>query len=134
MCLVEVKTGKMKNRGRKIGWKMLFSTVWLGKENKKDRKPGRKFSLLSPHFFILPNWEEKLERKVLSQHFYTNTLFPPTFIHDLMTLSPTPLDDFCPQTILITFASSHLTFTAHQHPTVQVLFSLSFFFFFFFST
>ena len=54
---------------------------------------------------------------------------PPTFIHDLMTLSPTPPDDFCPQTILITFASSHLTFTAQQYPTIQVLF-----FFFFFST
>ena len=28
-----------------------------------------------PTFFILPNREEKLERKVLSQHFYPNTPF-----------------------------------------------------------
>ena len=44
------KIGRMENRGRKIGWKMLFSTVWEGKENAKDRKPGWQFSLLGPKF------------------------------------------------------------------------------------
>ena len=39
----------------------------------KTKNPEKVFSL-RPTFFILPNWEEKLERKVLSQHFYTNTL------------------------------------------------------------
>ena len=38
VCLVGVKTGKMENRKRKIWWKMLFSTIWLRKENKRDRK------------------------------------------------------------------------------------------------
>ena len=71
VCLVGMKTGRMENRERKIGRKILFSTVWLGKENGEDIKPGRNFSLPSPHL----NREEKLERKVLSQHFYTNTLF-----------------------------------------------------------
>ena len=49
-CLVG--EGKL---GRQKTWKKVFS-------------PG-------PTFFILSNREEKLERKVLSQHFYTNTLF-----------------------------------------------------------
>ena len=50
LCLVGMKTGRMKNRERKILWKMKFSTVWLGKENGEDRKPKRMFSLPSPHF------------------------------------------------------------------------------------
>ena len=50
LCLVGVKTGRIENRRRKIGWKTLFSTVWLGKKNGEDRKSRRKFSLLSLHF------------------------------------------------------------------------------------
>ena len=50
VCLVGVKTERMKNKERKIGWKMLFFTVWLRKENKRERKQGRKFSLPA-HFF-----------------------------------------------------------------------------------
>ena len=121
----------MKNRGRKIGWKMLFSTVWLGKENEKDRKPGRKFSLLSLHFFILPNWEEKLERKVLSQHFYTNTLshllsfmtWWPSHLPHLMTFAHKPSLSLLPLLIL-----------PSQYTNIQRsrFSSLSFFFFFFF--
>ena len=38
-----------------------------------------------PTFFILPNREEKLERKVLSQHFYTIT----SFLTPLTTTSTT---------------------------------------------
>ena len=49
---------------------------------------------------------------------------PSTLIHDLMTLSPTPPDDFFPQIIFITFASSHLTFTGHSIPTSSGLGSL----------
>ena len=39
------------------------------------QKTQKKFFSPRPIFFILPNREEKLERKVLSQHFYTNTSF-----------------------------------------------------------
>ena len=80
VCLVGVKTKRMKNRERKIGWKMLFSTIWLKKENRRESFPSR------PTFFILPIWKENGERKVLRNVFYTNTLSPtPHFIHDLMT-------------------------------------------------
>jgi len=48
--LVGVKTERMENRERKIEWKMLFSIIWLRKENRRDRKYGRKFSLLGPLF------------------------------------------------------------------------------------
>ena len=128
VCLVGVKTGRMENRERKIGRKMLFFTVWLGKENGKDRNPGRKFSLPGPQF-----WSSQIKRKSRREkccHSTFTQILSPIYPHSwLMTLSPIPPDDFCPQTILITFASSHLTFTAHQCPMVQVLFS-----FFFFST
>ena len=70
----------MENRERKIWWKMLFSTIWLKKENRRESFPSR------PTFFILPIWKENGERKVLRNVFYTNTLSPtPHFIHDLMT-------------------------------------------------
>ena len=52
VCLVGVKTGRIENRKRKIEWKMLLSTVWLRKENRRDRKQGRKFSLLGPLFLF----------------------------------------------------------------------------------
>ena len=32
------ETRRMKNRERKIGWKMAFFTVWFRRENKRDRK------------------------------------------------------------------------------------------------
>ena len=71
VCLVGVKTGRIKNRERKIGWKMLFFTVWLGKENRRDRKHGRKFSLPSP--LILSSkigrkmWREKCSESTFTQ-------------------------------------------------------------------
>ena len=77
VCLIGVKTGRMENRERKIWWKMLFSTIWLRKENRRDRKQRRKFSL-GPTFFILPNWEENKEGKVMRNAFYTNN---PTLLH-----------------------------------------------------
>ena len=108
MCLVGVKTGRMENRERKIRWKMSFFTVWLRKENRRYRKQGEKVFPPKPTFFILPNWEQNGEGKVVWNAFYTNTLSPTAhFIHDLMT-----------------FASSdtyHFTFS--QHSNVQVLFS-----------
>ena len=57
----------MENRGRKIGWKTVFST--------KEGKPERKFSLPGPQFSSSQIGRKRLETKVLSQHFYTNALF-----------------------------------------------------------
>ena len=48
LCLVEVNLGRMENLERKIGWKIVFSTVWQREENIEDGKPGRKFSLPGP--------------------------------------------------------------------------------------
>ena len=53
----------------------MFSTVWQKKENVEEGKPGRKFSLLGPQFSSSKIGRKRLKRKVLSQHFYTNTLF-----------------------------------------------------------
>ena len=66
LCLVGVKIGRMENRGRKIGWKIVFSTVWQKKENVEGGKPGRKFSLTSPEFSSSQIRRKRLERKVLS--------------------------------------------------------------------
>ena len=47
----------------------------VGEGKWRRQKTREKVFSLGPTFFILPNREEKLERKVLSHHFYTNTLF-----------------------------------------------------------
>ena len=70
VCLVGVKTGRMKNRERKIWWKMLFFTVWLGNENRRDRKHGRKFSLPSPLFLSSKIWS-KMWREKCCESTYT---------------------------------------------------------------
>ena len=71
LYLVRMKTGRMEKGGRKIGWKTLFSIVWLGKENGEDRKPGRKFSLLGPHFLFSQigrkSWREKCCHSTFTQ-------------------------------------------------------------------
>ena len=64
----------MKNRWRKIWWKIVFSTVWQKKENVEDGKPGRNFSLPGPQFSSSQIRRKIVERKVLSQHFYRNAL------------------------------------------------------------
>ena len=74
LCLVGVKIGRMENRGRKIGWKTVFFTVWQKKENGEEGIPGRKFFLLGLQFSSSQIRRKRLERKVLSQHFYTNAL------------------------------------------------------------
>ena len=50
VCLVRVKTGRMENKEKKIGWKMMFSIIWLVKKNRRYRKQGRKLSPLGPLF------------------------------------------------------------------------------------
>ena len=69
----------LENREREIGWKMLFFIIWLGKENKRDKKFSPK-----PTFLILPNPEENVERKVLWKHFYANTPHLPTWLLPLL--------------------------------------------------
>ena len=101
---------------------MLFYTVWLRKENRKDRKLGRKFSLLCSLFYPPKSGEKCGEKSAVK-----------ALLHKY-TLSPTPHswpNDFCPQIILITFASSH----PYLHSTPMSRFSslslsLSFSFFF----
>ena len=63
LCLVGVKIGRMENRGRKIGWKTVFSTVWQKKENREEEKPRRKFSLLGPQFSSSQIGRKMLEEK-----------------------------------------------------------------------
>ena len=56
----------------------------LVEERKQERpKIGEKVFLPTPTFFILPNWEENQEEKVMRNACYTNT---PTLLH-----SPIPL-------------------------------------------
>ena len=77
----------MENRGMKIGWKTVFSTVWQKKENAEDRKPGRKFSLLGPQFSSSQIRRKIVERKVLSQHLYKNALIATIITIFLSTIS-----------------------------------------------
>ena len=104
-----MKIGRMENRERKIGWKMLFSTIWLGKENRGEK------ILFQAHNFYPPKSRGKSKRKSAFTALLHKYSLPPTLIHDLMTLSLTPPDDF-----LLTnhpyhfFASSHLTFSNVQ--------------------
>ena len=74
--LVGVKTERMGNGERKIRWKMLFFTVWLRKENRKDRKYGRKFPLLSPFFLFSQIGREMRRKKWWEMHF---TQIPPFY-------------------------------------------------------
>ena len=53
---------------------MAFFIVWLRRENKRNRKYGRKFSLWAHLFFILQIWENNKEENVLKDALYTNTL------------------------------------------------------------
>ena len=87
LCLVGMKIVRMENRGMKIGWKTVFSTVWQKKENAEDRKPGRKFSLLGPQFSSSQIRRKIVERKVLSQHLYKNALIATIITIFLSTIS-----------------------------------------------
>ena len=57
------------NRERKIGWKMLFFTVWLRKKNRRDRKEERKFSLLDPPFLSFQIGRKMGREKWVEIHF-----------------------------------------------------------------
>ena len=75
LCLVGVNLGGMENIGRKIGWKTVFSTVWQKKENGKEGKPGRKFSLSSSQNSSSQIRRKRLERKC-SHNTFTKILSP----------------------------------------------------------
>ena len=112
--LVGVKIRRMENNERKIQWKMLFSIVWLRKENKRDRNQGRKFSLPAP-LFLSSQIERKMGREKWCEMNFTQIPSQLPLIHDLMT-----------------FAFSHTYhFTFSQHNKVQVFFSPFFFLFFY---
>ena len=59
----------MENREGKIGWKMLFFTVWLRKESRRDRKQERKFSLLDPPFLSFQIGRKMGREKWVEIHF-----------------------------------------------------------------
>ena len=62
--MVGVKIRRMKNSKRKIGWKMIFSTVWLRVGGGEKSGGAHKFSLLpSLQNTISPNWKENWSEK-----------------------------------------------------------------------
>ena len=64
---------------------MLFFIIWSRKENRKGKKIREKVFPPEPTFFILPNWEENEEWKVMRNAFDTNTPF--YYTHLLLLLS-----------------------------------------------
>ena len=86
VCFVRVKIEMMENRERKIRWKIAFFTVWLRRENKRDRKQGGNFPS-GPIFFYPPNLGGKRGGKSAKRctlykypqfklHFFLSSLFP----------------------------------------------------------
>ena len=67
--------GKREKLNTMFGWGENREDKKQREENWEEGKPGRKFSLPSPQFSSSQIGRKRLERKVLSQHFYTNTLF-----------------------------------------------------------
>ena len=107
----------MKNRKRKISWKMLFSTIWLAKENRRDRNRGESFPSRT-HFFNPPKSRGKCgEKSAMKALLHKYPLTCPSF----MTWWLLPL------LIFITFASSH----SYLHSTPMSRFSSLYLFFFF---
>ena len=74
LCLVRGIIGKMENNRWKMVWKTVFFTVWEAKENREDRKSGRKFSSRTHQFFSSQIGRKTVERKLLLTWNYTNVL------------------------------------------------------------
>ena len=72
--------------GGKQGGKHCFPLFGWGRQKTREKvfSPG-------PTFFILPNREEKLKSKVLSQHLYTNTPFLSPLIATNTTVTNTTI-------------------------------------------
>ena len=77
VCLVGMKTGRMKNRKRKIKCKMTFFTVWLRGRGGEKSGGAHKFSLLHLQNTISPNWRENWSEK---WEKYLNKTAPPFFM------------------------------------------------------
>ena len=61
----------MENKGRKIGWKTIFFTVWQNKENVRMQNPGENF-LSQAHNLHPPKsggklWREKCSHRGITQ-------------------------------------------------------------------
>ena len=56
VCLDGWKTREKENRLKKMGEKFQFSSVWITKENRKERKVDRKNTWAPPKFFSLQTW------------------------------------------------------------------------------
>ena len=70
-------------------WKMTFSTVWLRRENKRDRKQGGKFSLQAHLFLSSQFWRKMGRKKCSTMHF---TQIPSIYSSHLpLTLFISPL-------------------------------------------
>ena len=78
LCLEGLILERMKNIGKKSGWKTVFFTVWQRVKNAENGKPGRKFSLPGPQISSSQIGRKTMERKVLSQPNYRNGLSFPT--------------------------------------------------------
>ena len=63
VCLVEVKIGRMRNKERKIWWKMAFFTVWFRRGGGEKSGGTHKFSILLLQNTISPNWRENWSKK-----------------------------------------------------------------------
>ena len=74
LCLVGGIIGRMENNRWKLVWKTVFFTVWEAKENREDRKSGRKFSSRTHQFFSSQIGRKTVERKLLLTWNYTNVL------------------------------------------------------------
>ena len=69
--------GEFKGAGKHREENRMENSIFhcLEKEEKwGGRKTRKKIFSPGPTKFILPNWEEKVGEKVLSQHFYKNAL------------------------------------------------------------
>ena len=77
VCLIWVKTERMENRERKIGWKLIFFTVWLRVGGGEKSGGAHKFSLLHLQNTISPNWRENWSEK---WEKYLNKTAPPFFM------------------------------------------------------
>ena len=73
----------MENIGKKIEWKIMFSTVWHWVENIEDGKLGRKFSLLVRKSHP-PKPGGKVMREKCSHKPLTILPYPTILIHDFL--------------------------------------------------
>ena len=99
----------MENIEWKIGWKIVFFTVWEREENRKRGKPRRKFSLSGPQISSSQIRRKNLRKKLMKSTFS----IMPSHLPSFKTFSPTHLMPFAHNH----FFASSLLFTFRAHPT-----------------